>query len=119
MKYLLSLLFITNIALMACTGDCLTCHPKLVPTINEDLRHKPMLTCINCHSANPNSMAECGSDCFGCHSIEKIEKPNIKEHEVIRKCRDCHLEMQNEALDITRPLEQSFQKPLKEFLLSN
>ncbi len=117
MKYLLSLLFITTNILMACTGDCLTCHPSLVPTINEDLRHKPMLTCINCHSANPDSMAECGSDCFGCHSIERIEKPKIKEHDVIRKCRDCHLEMQKEALDITRPLEQSFQKPLKEFLL--
>jgi len=117
MKYLLSLLFITTISLMACTGDCLTCHPKLIPTINEDIRHKPMLTCIECHSADPNSMAECGSDCFGCHPIEKIEKPNIREHDVIRECRDCHLEMQNEALDITGTFGQSTQKPLKEFLL--
>jgi hypothetical protein len=104
-------------AVLACTGDCLTCHPKLVPMINEDLRHKPMLTCINCHSANPDAMSECGSDCFGCHSIEKIEKPNIKEHSVIRECRDCHLQMQESALDITAPLGQSHQKPLKEFLL--
>jgi len=117
MKYLISLLIITTTALMACTGDCLTCHPKLIPTINEDLRHKPMLTCIECHSADPNSMAECGNDCFGCHPIEKIEKPNIKEHKVIRECRDCHLEMEKEALDIATPRDQSALKPLKEFLI--
>ncbi len=117
MKYLLSLLFITTTSLMACTGDCLTCHPKLIPTINEDLRHKPMLTCINCHSADPNSMAECGSDCFGCHPVEKIEKADVKEHDIIRTCRDCHLEMENEALDITGISGQSTQKPLKDFLL--
>ena len=117
MKYLLSLLFITITSLMACTGDCLTCHPKLIPTINEDLRHKPMLTCINCHSADPNSMAECGSDCFGCHRVEKIEKVDVKEHDIIRTCRDCHLEMENEALDITGISGQSTQKPLKDFLL--
>lgn len=117
MKYMLSILFTTVTTLLACTGDCLTCHPALVPTINEDLRHKPMLTCIACHSANPNSMAECGSDCFSCHSIEKIEKPQIKEHKVIRECRDCHLAMQKSALDITKPLGQSVQKPLKDFLI--
>lgn len=117
MKYIVSLLFITITTLLACTGDCLTCHPKLVPTIHQDLRHKPMLTCINCHSANPNAMAECGSDCFSCHSIEKIEKPKIKEHDVIRGCRDCHLKMQESALDISTPLGQSYQKPLKELLI--
>ncbi len=75
-----------------------------------------MLGCIECHSANPEAMADCGSDCFGCHPIEKIEKPGIKEHNVIRECRNCHIQMQNELLDITRPLGQSYQKPLKELL---
>jgi hypothetical protein len=117
MKYLLASVLFSMTALLACTGDCLTCHPNLIPTINEDLRHKPMLTCIKCHSADPNAMAECGSDCFGCHRIEKIEKPNIKEHDVIRGCRDCHLQMQESALDITVPRGQSYQKPLKDFLI--
>ncbi|RUM63948.1 MAG: hypothetical protein DSZ03_04785 [Sulfurimonas sp.] len=116
MKVLYALLFIIG-SLLACTGDCLTCHPALVPTINEDLRHKPMLTCINCHSANPSSMAECGSDCFGCHSMEKINKPNIREHDVIQECRDCHMKMKQELLDLVPSSDQSTaQPPLKDFL---
>jgi hypothetical protein len=117
MKRIVLLFFILLSALYACTGDCLTCHPKLITTIHDDPRHKPMLGCIECHSADPNSMAECGSDCFGCHPIEKIEKVGVAQHMVIRECRDCHLEMQEAALDITRPMGQSNQKPLKEFLL--
>ncbi len=116
MKALYTFLLFT-ISLLACTGDCLTCHPALLPTINEDLRHKPMLTCINCHSANPSSMAECGSDCFGCHPMEKINKPNIREHDVIQQCRDCHMKMKQELLDLVSPSGQSrAQPPLKDFL---
>lgn len=100
--------------LMACTGDCLTCHPKLVPTIHTDVRHKPMLTCIKCHSADPEKLADCGSDCFSCHSIEKIEKPNIEEHKVIRECRDCHMKLKEQMF--SAPPKQSTQQPLKEFL---
>jgi len=94
---LVSLLLTLHIVLFACTGDCLTCHPNLVPKIDTDERHKPMLTCINCHSANPNSMADCGSDCFACHPISKINGLGVKEHEVIQGCRDCHVKMK-EAL---------------------
>ena len=108
------LILTAYLSLFACTGDCLTCHPKLVPTINTDLRHKPMLTCIKCHSANPVKMADCGSDCFSCHSIEKIEKPHVKEHEVIRGCRDCHMKLKEEML--SAPAQQSKQQPLKQFL---
>ena len=111
---IITLILIAYIYLMACTGDCLTCHPKLVPTINTDLRHKPMLTCIKCHSANPAKMADCGSDCFACHSIEKIEKPNIAEHKVIRGCRDCHMKL-NEQL-LSAPPQQSHEQQLREFL---
>lgn len=116
MKIFIALLLFVS-ALFACTGDCLTCHPKLVPTINEDLRHKPMLLCINCHGADPNSMAECGSDCFGCHPVEKIDKAGVREHDVIRGCRDCHMEMQKEAFDFSTPRGQSIQKPLKDLLI--
>ncbi|OQX60513.1 MAG: hypothetical protein B5M52_00055 [Helicobacteraceae bacterium 4484_230] len=104
------------VRLFACTGDCLTCHPKLIDTIESDERHKPMLTCITCHKADTDSMSECGDDCFACHSIEKIEEPNIKEHMVIRGCRDCHMELKKEMFE-TPPEGQSVEKPLKEFLL--
>ena len=117
-KIILFLLF--NLSLFACTGDCLTCHPSLVPTINEDLRHKPMQTCIRCHSANPNSMAECGNDCFACHSMEKINKPNVREHDVIQGCRDCHVGQVEEMLSLPQSNDgfNSGTQPLKEFLLN-
>ena len=103
--------------LIACTGDCLTCHPKLVPTIEQDARHKPMLTCINCHGADPNAMAECGSDCFACHPVEKIEKAGVKEHEVIRGCRDCHMKLKEMVSNIATPKDQSLLPPLKDVLV--
>jgi len=117
MKILIALMTFFTISLFACTGDCLTCHPALVPTINEDERHKPMLTCIECHSPDVNSMAECGDDCFACHAIEKIEKNNIKEHMVIRKCRDCHMELKEKMFETPAFEGQSTQEPLREFLL--
>ncbi len=96
----------------------MTCHQALMPTIDQDSRHKPMLGCIDCHSANPNSMAECGSDCFACHSIEKIEQANVGQHHVIRQCRDCHMKMKEELFSIPLNQGQSSQGPLKEFLLN-
>jgi len=62
-------------------------------------------------------MAECGSDCFACHAIEKIEKNNIKEHRVIRECRDCHMEIKKKMFESPAFEGQSTQKPLKEFLI--
>jgi hypothetical protein len=116
MKHLI-LLTLFTLSLFACTGDCLTCHPKLVPTINTDLRHKPMLTCINCHSADPNSMAECGDDCFSCHPMEKINKANVREHDVIQACRDCHVGEKEKLFDISKSLDQSHPDTLKGFLI--
>jgi hypothetical protein len=115
MKTIVTLLFLLNLSL-ACTGDCMTCHPNLMKNINTDMRHKPMLTCINCHSANPNSMAECGSDCFACHPVEKIEKANITEHKVIRECRDCHMKMKVRIDINTIPQGQSSMPTLRDFL---
>ena len=116
MKYIL-LFLLFSLSLLACTGDCMTCHPKLVPTINEDLRHKPMLTCINCHSTEPNKMAECGADCFACHPMSKINKPNIREHDVIQACRDCHVGVKEKLFDISKSFNQSHTQPLKDFLM--
>ncbi|MBN2895745.1 MAG: hypothetical protein JXK05_07635 [Campylobacterales bacterium] len=114
---LLTLFAMISATAWGCTGDCLTCHPNLIPTIQTDLRHKPMLGCIECHSADPDSMAECGSDCFGCHKIEKIESVGVAQHAVIRECRDCHLQMQEAAFTLSQPLGQSVQKPLCELLI--
>ena len=116
MKYI-TLILIFTYSLLACTGDCLTCHPKLVPTINEDLRHKPMLTCINCHSEEPNAMAECGDQCFSCHKASDIYKTKVKEHDVIQSCIDCH-EADNEKLfDNSTSFNQSKKESLKDFLI--
>ena len=98
----------------ACTGDCLTCHPSLVPTIENDERHKPMRTCIKCHSAEASSMAECGSDCFACHPMSKINGLGIKEHDVIQGCRDCHVELKRQLFGIP----QMNQSTLKETLFN-
>lgn len=115
MKYLL-LLMLFSLPAFACTGDCLTCHPNLVPSINEDLRHKPMLTCINCHSADPNKMADCGADCFACHPMSKINKAGLREHDVIQECRDCHVRMKEGLFDVSSSLGQSRAESLKDFL---
>ncbi len=100
MKKFVVIMLMLTAGLLACTGDCMTCHPNLVPTIEEDTRHKPMLTCITCHSANPNAMADCGSDCFACHPVTKINGLGIKEHDVIQGCRDCHVKMKEELFGI-------------------
>jgi len=116
---LISLIVLLTPALFACTGDCLTCHPKLVPTIETDVRHKPMLTCIKCHSADADSMAECGSECFACHPVEKIEKVDVEEHKVIRGCRDCHVKLKEMVSDIAAPKDQSVHMPLKDMLFDS
>ncbi|QOY51515.1 hypothetical protein [Candidatus Sulfurimonas baltica] len=115
MKYLVLMAFLT-LSVFACTGDCLTCHPNLVPTINEDLRHKPMLTCINCHSADPNKMADCGADCFACHPMSKINASNVREHDVIQGCRDCHVGEKEKLFDFSNSFDQSHSATLKEFI---
>jgi len=113
---ILALFIITTNLLLACTGDCLTCHPKLLPTIQEDVRHKPMLSCINCHSAEPNTMAECGDDCFACHPMSKINKANVREHDIIQECRDCHVGAKEKLFNASRSFDQSHTNSLKDFL---
>jgi hypothetical protein len=110
------ILLIGLVPLLGCTGDCMTCHPALLKTINTDLRHKPMLTCIKCHSADPAKMGDCGSDCFACHPIAKIEGAHVAEHVVIRECRDCHMKLKIQLGIDTLPKGQSTMPMLRDFL---
>lgn len=88
MKYFFASLFLVG-NLLACSGDCLSCHPKLEATILSDKRHSPMLTCVQCHKNESAGMSACGKDCFSCHPIEKIA-PDVPEHDVIQQCANCH-----------------------------
>lgn len=87
---LLLLLFISY--LFSCSGDCLSCHPKLAKNILMDERHKPMLTCIACHKNEESGISECGKDCFACHDVKKIDN-SVEEHQVIEGCRNCHMNL--------------------------
>ena len=102
-------------SLWACTGDCMTCHPALEENILTDKRHSPMLTCIYCHTTDNSSMAECGPNCFECHTKEKIDQPDIREHDVIESCRICHMKLKKEQTLQPAPT-QSHQEPLRDFL---
>lgn len=115
MKTLLFLLLFL-FPLWGCTGDCMSCHPALQKTIDTDLRHKPMLTCVKCHNPDPSKMGDCGSDCFACHSQAKIEGVNVKEHMVIRECRECHMKMKTKIEIDTLPKGQSVMPTLRDFL---
>lgn len=61
-------------------------------------------------------MAECGSDCFGCHSMKKINAADVREHDVIGECRDCHVGADEKLFDISKPFGQSSSESLKDFL---
>jgi hypothetical protein len=61
-------------------------------------------------------MAECGDDCFSCHPMSKINKANVREHDVIQKCRDCHVGETEKLFDITKTFNQSHTKSLKDFI---
>jgi hypothetical protein len=63
-------------------------------------------------------MAECGDDCFSCHPMSKINKPNIKEHDVIQGCRDCHVGQNEKLFDTMTPFDQSSGDSLKDFLIN-
>lgn len=113
----ITLLFVLLLPLWGCTGDCMSCHPALLKTIDTDLRHKPMASCIKCHTANPAKMAECGSDCFACHPVAKIEGVRVAEHAAIRECRDCHMKLKKTSFSIdTSPKGESAMPVLREFL---
>ena len=98
----------------SCSGDCLSCHPKLKETILTDKRHSPMLTCIACHKDETGGQSACGNDCFSCHPIEKID-PRVKEHKVIESCRNCHMKM---PASLEKPQQSSKETTLEDLLFS-
>ena len=119
MKKALIILSILFSSLVACTGDCMSCHPALEKNILTDKRHSPMLTCIYCHTAESESMAECGPDCFVCHTKDKIDQPDVREHDAIEACRVCHMKLKKEKNSMLEPeATQSIQAPLRDFLQS-
>jgi hypothetical protein len=61
-------------------------------------------------------MAECGDDCFSCHPMSKINKANVREHDVIQECRDCHVGADEKIFDSSIPFDQSKKESLKDFL---
>ena len=85
-------LFLYNSLLFSCSGNCFECHPSLKKNIDNDINHKPMLTCINCHKKSSTKQDSCGSDCFECHPVNKILKKKYFEHKIILTCIECHKE---------------------------
>jgi len=116
MKNLILLLFFT-LSLHANMGNCLSCHPQLLSSIEKDARHKPMQTCIECHSANETGVLECGEKCFSCHSEKDLDADEIKEHRVIEECRECHINAIHDLFDRSKSFNQSQSESLKDFLL--
>ncbi len=95
MKIILAILMFTTF-LFACSGDCLSCHPKLANQ-NEQLTkaHEKLDTCKKCHSAKSlenvdMGQASCGQDCWECHSMKKVSNSNVKQHGVLATCNECH-----------------------------
>ena len=113
---LLITIFLTNI--YASMGDCFTCHPSLIKGIDTDEAHKPMLTCIKCHTPSRQSVLECGDKCFSCHKEQDLEPQKIPEHRVFEDCRECHVEAKKKLLDITKGHDQSNADSLKSFLFN-
>lgn len=81
-----------SLRLFGCSGDCLSCHPKL--NLESDVRHKSLATCVTCHTAesiaSQDMGAACGQDCFVCHDAEKLTRSDVAEHGVIKGCIACH-----------------------------
>jgi hypothetical protein len=116
MKNLL-LIFLLTPLVYASMGDCFTCHPKLIKGIDTNEEHKPMLTCIKCHTPSKRPVLECGEKCFSCHKQEDLEPENIPEHMVFEDCRECHVDTKKKLLDITNTYDESHVESLKDFLL--
>lgn len=87
--------------ILACSGDCASCHFKL--DYKSDERHKSMLECKSCHTEekmNAIEMGGCGQDCFACHSPQKLQNPSLsKEHGMIPQCIECHKGLQKQLFD--------------------
>lgn len=68
----------------------MSCHPVLKESIKEK-HHEVLTSCISCHTKTPETMAECGGDCFACHSQNKLIKSDRIEHKNLSSCKKCHI----------------------------
>ena len=84
------LFFIFCIYSYACSGNCMACHPILEKSIKEK-HHQILTTCISCHTKTPNTMTQCGGDCFSCHSQNKLIDSKRIEHQNLSSCKSCHI----------------------------
>jgi len=89
-------LFVFNMMLNACEGDCVLCHPKLVQKDGKlDKDHEILVTCKTCHTQEEMEKidmgAGCGQDCWDCHDIKKVTASKVKEHNGLQTCIDCHV----------------------------
>jgi len=113
---------------VACSGDCVECHPALVKKNGKmDKDHEILDRCKKCHIdgtkmeiidknvseinasnirivkiegniAATTSHTECGDDCWKCHDIKKVSLINIAEHKVLQKCIECHVSIDKNFL---------------------
>lgn len=90
MKIFLFVLLIFTTSLFSCSGDCISCHPKLENSISKP-HHQILKSCIKCHTTLPEGMSSCGGDCFECHSQSKLIKSKRVEHQSLQKCKTCHI----------------------------
>ena len=89
-------LFVFNMMLNACEGDCVLCHPKLVQKDGKlDKDHEILVTCKTCHTQEEMEKIDmgsgCGQDCWDCHDIKKVTASKVKEHNGLQTCIDCHV----------------------------
>jgi len=92
----IAILFISNISLSACEGDCVMCHPKLIKKDGKmDKDHAILVKCKVCHTQEEMEKIDmgsgCGQDCWDCHDIKKVTASKVKEHNNLQKCIDCHV----------------------------
>jgi len=92
-----------SVHLIACSSNCLQCHPKLKPLEQNPSNkyykeHHFLISCTKCHpNHNEKSMDKCGADCFECHNRNKIVNTPIPEHQKLSTCTKCHYQA-NELL---------------------
>ncbi len=95
MKYI-SVLLLFCAFLLACSGDCASCHQNI--DFN-DKEHNIMLNCKICHTDEKLSQIQmqsgCGKDCFACHNVQKINRTKNKEHDALNNCISCHISLKN------------------------
>ncbi|MDR0665184.1 MAG: hypothetical protein LBF86_06655 [Helicobacteraceae bacterium] len=89
MRYIVQFIILSSIAL-ACSGDCVSCHATLNDKTGRDDDHKVLLKCVDCHLEIASPNAECGGNCFVCHSQNSIDV-SVSEHKTLGDCKSCHI----------------------------